>query len=71
MTIEQQHLLNLLETALSKLVHDKKLDEAEGIGKVVEYLQNEEPEMAYLEGEAHSVNPAVLTAIKKIHKILY
>jgi hypothetical protein len=71
LTIEEQYFLNLLEEAVAKLSFDGKIDEAEPLSRVVEYLQNEEPEIAYLEGEASGVNPSVLSSIKKIYKILY
>lgn len=71
MTVEQQYLLNQLEEVVVRLVHDDRGKEAEPLSKTVEYLQNEEPEMAYLEGEASGVNPAVLEAIKRLWKVLY
>jgi hypothetical protein len=71
LNVEQQYFLNKLEEAVAKLTFNGKFEEAEGVAKVVEYLQNDESVMAYLEGEASGVNPAVLNALKKLFGIRY
>jgi hypothetical protein len=69
-TEEQKILLNNLELALAGMVFDNN-PWSKPWGKIIEYLQNEEPEIAVLEGESYNVDKETLDEIKKTFDIRY